>query len=74
MESSIPTLYIYSRVSTIKQTLHNKTGLQRQNHSSSINDTLNKFQGFPIVKLNDAGLSAMKGDNIDKGELGVFIV
>jgi DNA invertase Pin-like site-specific DNA recombinase len=73
MESSIPTLYIYSRVSTIKQTLHNKTGLQRQNHSSSINDTLNKFQGFPIVKLNDAGLSAMKGDNIDKGELGVFI-
>lgn len=73
MESSIPTLYIYSRVSTIKQTLHNKTGLQRQNNTSLINDTMEKFQGFPVVKLNDAGLSAMKGDNIDKGELGVFI-
>lgn len=73
MESEVPTLYIYSRVSTIKQTLHNKTGLQRQNSNSIIEETIKKFPGYPVIKLNDAGLSAMKGDNIEKGELGKFI-
>lgn len=73
MKSTIPTLYIYSRVSTVKQTFSNKTGLQRQNSLVLINEVSNKFIGMPIIKINDSGLSAMKGDNIDKGELGSFI-
>lgn len=72
--STIPTLYLYSRVSTDKQTQNRKTGVRRQTESEGVEKVLKLFPGMPIVRLNDHGKSAHKGLNTSKkGELGQFI-
>lgn len=70
LESIKPTLYLYSRVSTEKQV--SGTGIQRQTSNDRLPLVIDKFQ-LPVKRLEDHGLSAHKGHNIDRGELGVFI-
>lgn len=73
MKSTEPTLYLYSRVSTEKQTRKGKKGLDRQQVSKDVLKTIEIFPDFPIVRMSDEGMSAHHGVNIDKGELGKFI-
>jgi hypothetical protein len=68
-----PTAYLYSRVSDIKQTEENKTGISRQTNSDEVNDLLTKFEKMPQIWMNDAGLSAHHGHNITKGRMGDFV-
>nr|WP_321271006.1 recombinase family protein [uncultured Tolumonas sp.] len=73
MRSNYPTLYLYSRVSTDKQTKGHKSGVKRQTESDIVNKTIEKFNQMPVITLDDNGMSASKGDNINKGSLGEFI-
>lgn len=73
MRSNYPTLYLYSRVSTDKQTKGHKSGVKRQTESDIVNKTMERFNQMPVITLDDNGMSASKGDNINKGSLGEFI-
>nr|WP_276209156.1 recombinase family protein [Aeromonas rivipollensis] len=72
-ESTLPTLYLYSRVSTDRQTMDGKTGVARQTESEYVQATLQRCQAMPVVYISDHGMSASKGHNIFKGQLGEFI-
>ncbi|MEH8233402.1 recombinase family protein [Aeromonas veronii] len=71
--SSAPTLYLYSRVSTEKQTAGNKTGVQRQTEGALVEATKAKYSSMSVVHMSDNGMSASKGENIEYGCLGDFI-
>jgi DNA invertase Pin-like site-specific DNA recombinase len=73
MESVVPTLYLYSRVSSEKQTEENKYGLQRQQESQKVDNTVDKFSTYPVIQFSDPGLSAFKKEHINKGQLGKFV-
>jgi len=73
MESVIPTLYLYSRVSTEKQTVDGKYGLKRQQDSPDVIKTKERYSNLPVVELEDPGLSAYKGIHLSKGELGKLV-
>lgn len=73
MKSDVPTLYLYSRVSTEKQARNGRKGLEKQQNSENVVKTIEKYINMPIVRMNDEGLSAHKGVHISKGELGKFI-
>lgn len=73
LSSNQPTLYLYSRVSTEKQTKDGKKGLSRQQDSDKVKETIKLYSHMPIVRMSDEGLSAHHGVNISKGELGKFI-
>lgn len=73
LSSNEPTLYLYSRVSTEKQTKNGKKGLARQQDSDDVVRTIERYIDMPIKRLCDEGLSAHHGVNISKGELGKFI-
>lgn len=73
MESVIPTLYLYSRVSTAKQTDEMKFGLDRQQESEKVDETIERFSSMPVITISDAGLSAYKKEHLDKGNLGKFV-
>lgn len=73
MESIIPTLYLYSRVSTEKQTTDGKYGLERQQESKKVDETKERFSAMPVMTFADAGLSAYKKDHLNKGNLGKFV-
>ena len=68
-----PTAYLYSRVSDIKQTEDNKTGISRQTNSDEVNEVLTKFEKMPQIWMNDSGLSAFHGKNLTEGRMGDFI-
>jgi len=70
--STEPTLYLYSRVSTDRQTKDGKMGVYRQTESEIVAKVITRFSGMPVIYLTDY-YSAYKGDNISKGELGIFI-
>lgn len=73
MESVVPTLYLYSRVSTEKQTADEKSGLGRQQESKKVDETKERFSTMPVIAFADAGLSAYKKDHLNKGQLGKFV-
>lgn len=71
--SSVPALYLYSRVSTEKQTKNNKTGMERQTTGDGPIRARNKFSLLPVYEFDDSGLSAHHGHNLIKGKLGQFV-
>jgi DNA invertase Pin-like site-specific DNA recombinase len=73
LSSHQPTLYLYSRVSTEKQTGENKFGLERQQGADKVNKTIQKFPLFPVIEFADPGLSAYKKEHLNKGKLGKFV-
>jgi DNA invertase Pin-like site-specific DNA recombinase len=73
LQTNEPTLYLYSRVSTTKQTKSNKTGMDRQQNSKDVQATRERFSHLPEVEFNDAGLSAHHGHNFTKGKMGAFL-
>ena len=68
-----PTLYLYARVSTDKQAKEGKAGIARQKEIDAVNRTVEKFKELPRKWMEDIGMSAYHGVNIEKGELGVFV-
>lgn len=73
MESIVPTLYLYARVSTLKQAKEGKSGIGRQTEIDAVDKTIEKFDSFPREWMEDIGKSAYHGKNISEGELGVFL-
>jgi DNA invertase Pin-like site-specific DNA recombinase len=71
--SDEPTLYLYSRVSTDRQTVDGKMGMYRQTENEMIDKVIARFSGMPVVNISDPGSSGFKGDNTSKGQLGTFI-
>ncbi|MFD1006748.1 recombinase family protein [Oceanisphaera ostreae] len=73
MESKVPTLYIYSRVSSAKQAGEGRSGMLRQESGANIAQELEEFRGMPCRVFDDSGMSAHSGKNIDQGQLGQFV-
>lgn len=73
MESDVPTLYLYARVSTAKQAIDGKTGMDRQTEINAVTRTIEKFSHMPREWMEDTGKSAYHGKNISEGNLGVFL-
>lgn len=73
MESTVPTLYLYARVSTTKQAIVGKTGMDRQKEMEAVTRTIEKFSHMPREWMEDIGKSAFHGKNITEGKLGLFL-
>ena len=72
MKSNEPTLYLYSRVSSDKQTHDGKIGIARQTGEGA-DRAKKRYPDMPVYEMSDLAMSGYKGQNLSKGLLGEFI-